>query len=66
VPPASPPASFASASRCAGSAVSSTTTAKTQSPSAITLPERSTKANLQPSSRVGPKLPSSMRKTSTA
>ena len=53
-PPACPPTIAASAWRCAWSARSSTTPAKTQLPSAITFPERMTSANFRPSSFVSP------------
>ena len=48
------------------SAFSSTTPAKTQLPSAMTLPERITSANLSPSRPVSPELPWSIRNTIAA
>src|SRR5262249_27223498 len=53
-PPACPPTIAASAWRCSSSARSSTTPAKIQFPSAMTLPERITSANFSPSRPVLP------------
>ena len=60
------PTMVASAVRWGSFALSSTTPAKIQLPSAITRPDRITSANLSPSSWVSPKWPSSIRNTITA
>ena len=65
-PPACPPTIAASAWRCASSARSSTTPAKIQLPSAMTLPERITSANFNPSRTISPYFPASIRNTSPA